>query len=79
MLATQQHWFRRYRRTLAIPLAAFRAWANDHCARRSAALAFYTAFSLAPIVMISVAVAGAVFGADAAAGPNSRRGGMPAG
>lgn len=65
MLATQQHWFRRYRRALAIPLAAFRAWANDRCARRSAAAAFYTAFSLAPIVVISVAVAGVVFGADA--------------
>jgi len=66
MRATQQRWFRRYRRTLAIPLAGFRAWANDRCARRSAALAFYTAFSLAPIVVISVAVARAVFGATRA-------------
>jgi membrane protein len=44
------------------------AWLDDRCASRSAALAFYTVLSVAPILVIAVAVAGAVFGAEAASG-----------
>src|SRR5215831_6313335 len=36
------------------------AWSNDRCARRAAAVSFYTAFSLAPILVIVLAVAGFV-------------------
>jgi membrane protein len=40
---------------------------NTHDAQRiGAALAYYTTFSLAPILVIAIAVAGRVFGADAA-------------
>ncbi len=42
-------------------------WANE-APRLAAAVAFYTVFSLAPLVIIAVAIAGAVFGAAAAQG-----------
>lgn len=34
------------------------AWSEDRCGRKAAALAYYTAFSLAPILVIVLAVAG---------------------
>ena len=36
------------------------AWSDDRCARRAAALAYYTAFSLAPVLVIVLAVAGMI-------------------
>ena len=33
-------------------------WVNDRASRKGAALAFYTVFSLAPILILSVAIAG---------------------
>lgn len=45
--------------------AAFE-WNEDKAPRMAAALAFYTVFSLAPIVIIAVTVAGVVFGREAA-------------
>jgi membrane protein len=41
---------------------------DDKCPRLGGALAYYTAFSLAPLLLIAVAVAGLVFGREAAAG-----------
>jgi membrane protein len=41
---------------------------NDGAMRKAAALSYYTLFSLAPLLIISIAIAGAVFGADAARG-----------
>lgn len=43
-----------------------RAWSAHNAPRIGAALAYYTAFSMAPILVIAVAVASKVFGADAA-------------
>ena len=43
-------------------------WKEDHAARHAAALAFYTALSIAPLLLIAIWVAGLVFGADAARG-----------
>lgn len=43
-------------------------WWRDDALRHGAALAYYSVFSLAPILVISVAVAGLVFGEDAARG-----------
>lgn len=43
-------------------------WVDDKCPRLGAALAYYTAFSLAPLLVIAVAVAGFVFGREAATG-----------
>ena len=42
------------------------AWVDDRAASMGAALAFYSAFSLAPLLIIVIAIAGAAFGIDAA-------------
>src|SRR4028119_1821555 len=43
-------------------------WRRDQASLMAAALAYYTVFSLAPLLIIAIAVAGAVFGEDAAKG-----------
>jgi membrane protein len=42
------------------------AWFDDNASSLGAALAFYTIFSVAPILIIAMAIAGAVFGPDTA-------------
>lgn len=44
------------------------AWLADNAPRLGAALAFYTLFSLAPVLIVAVSVAGFVFGRNAAQG-----------
>lgn len=44
------------------------AWVDDYVPSMGAALAYYTMFSLAPLLLIVVSVAGLVFGEDAARG-----------
>lgn len=51
---------------LGLLKSAFAQWNRDNAPRMSAALAYYTIFSLAPLVVIAVAMAGLVFGAQAA-------------
>src|ERR1051326_2561426 len=46
----------------------YAAFGRDHVQRYSAALSYYTAFSLAPLLLIAISVAGLVFGRDAAEG-----------
>jgi membrane protein len=48
--------------------AAILEWINDRASRKGAALAFYTVFSLAPILILSIAIAGLFFGKEAARG-----------
>ena len=43
-------------------------WSDDRCASMGAALAFYTTFSIAPMVLIALAIAGLFFGEQAARG-----------
>jgi membrane protein len=43
-------------------------WSADDCLTLGAALAYYTVFSLAPVLVIVIAVGGAVFGPEAAQG-----------
>ena len=43
-------------------------WIDDYAPSMGAALAFYTMFSLAPLLLIVISVAGLVFGEDAARG-----------
>src|SRR5262245_39648255 len=43
-------------------------WSADNAPRIGAALAFYMAFSLAPLLLISIAIAGLIFGEEAARG-----------
>jgi membrane protein len=55
----------------ALPAMASRtvkAWIDDGAASMGAALAYYTLFSLAPLVLIVISVAGFIFGVDAARG-----------
>ena len=44
------------------------AWSDDYASSMGAALAYYTLFSLAPLLLLVIAVAGMVFGAEAARG-----------
>lgn len=48
--------------------AAGTAWVEDSCATMSAAIAFYAAFSLAPTLVVVIAIAGFAFGTDAVQG-----------
>ncbi|MEZ4864997.1 MAG: YihY/virulence factor BrkB family protein [Caldilineaceae bacterium] len=43
----------------------FKEWADDNAAHHAAALAFYTLFSLAPLLVIAVAIAGVFVGQQA--------------
>jgi membrane protein len=43
-------------------------WSQDNAPRLGAALSYYTIFSLAPLLLISIGVAGLVFGQEAAQG-----------
>ena len=52
----------------AILWTATKAWWDDDAIRLGASLAYYTLFALAPILLVATAVAGIVFGAQAARG-----------
>ena len=45
---------------------AFREWQQDKVSLLAAALAYYTVFSVTPLLVIAIAIAGAVFGQDTA-------------
>ncbi len=47
---------------------AFREWQQDKVSLLAAALAYYTVFSVTPLLVIAIAITGAVFGEDAAKG-----------
>src|SRR3954463_15411311 len=44
------------------------AWIDDRAQSMGAALSYYTVFSIAPLLLIAISVAGLVFGQDAAQG-----------
>ncbi|MBD1920908.1 YihY/virulence factor BrkB family protein [Microcoleus sp. FACHB-831] len=46
----------------------FKEWQEDKASRLAAALAYYTTFSLAPLLIIAIAIASLVFGQEAAQG-----------
>jgi len=48
--------------------AAVEGWVSDRAASMGAAIAYYTVFSLAPILILIIAVAGFIYGERAAAG-----------
>jgi membrane protein len=47
---------------------SFSQWSDDFAPSMGAALAYYTIFSIAPLLVIAIAVAGFVFGEEAASG-----------
>jgi membrane protein len=49
------------------------SWLDDYALSMGAALAYYTLFSLAPLLLIVISVAGLVFGEDAARGEVSKQ------
>ena len=54
-------WGRTVARRLWRPLSVLGdAWSEDRCSRKAAAVAYYTAFSLAPMLVIVLAIAGLV-------------------
>jgi membrane protein len=46
----------------------FNSWSDDNCFRLSAALSYYTLFSIAPLVVVVIATAGYFFGEQAITG-----------
>ena len=52
----------------ALARQAVAAWIDDYAPSMGAALAYYTLFSIAPLLLIVISIAGLVFGADAARG-----------
>ena len=49
-------------------LESVKGWSKDNVPRLGASLAYYTLFSIAPVLIIVIAVAGYFFGADAVRG-----------
>ena len=52
----------------ALVKGAASAWIDDYAPSMGAALSYYTVFSLAPLLLIVISIAGLVFGEDAARG-----------
>src|SRR6476619_8452588 len=58
----------RPKQMLSLLKDTFKSWADDYAPSMGAALAYYTMFSIAPLLLIVIAVAGFVFGPEAARG-----------
>lgn len=65
MTAGHQHTFRDW---WPLVKAASTAWVADYAPSMGAALAYYSVFSLAPLLLIVISIAGLVFGQDAVRG-----------
>ena len=52
----------------SLAASAFTDWREDKAARLAAALAYYTVFALAPLLVLVIGIAGLVFGREAAQG-----------
>jgi membrane protein len=59
---------RALRLPLRILIQAVTRWSDDRGPQLGAAIAFYTMFAVAPLLVVAIAIAGAVFGPDAARG-----------
>ena len=57
-----------FKEIVAMAKAAASSWSDDYAPSMGAALAYYTVFSIAPLILIVVSIAGLVFGRDAAQG-----------
>jgi len=56
----------RFKDFLQLAKASFRNWQNDYAPSMGAALSYYTVFSIAPLLIIVIAVAALIFGHDVA-------------
>lgn len=59
---------RKLKGVMALFKETFTQWLEHKAPRLAAALAYYMVFSLAPLLIIAIAIAGAIFGKDAARG-----------
>lgn len=57
-----------HHRLFALLVRSMNAWIDHRAGSKGAALAFYTLFSMAPILILAIAIAGYFFGAEAAQG-----------
>ena len=57
-----------FKQALKLSREAASAWSDDYAPSMGAALAYYTMFSVAPLLLIVISVAGLAFGAEAARG-----------
>jgi len=60
------------RRVWEMTKASVGAWRADRASSMGGALAYYTLFSIAPVLIIAIAVAGFVFGEEAHAAKSPR-------
>lgn len=56
------------RQFIYLAKSAFKGWRDDYASSMGAAIAFYTVFSIAPLLIIVIAVAGFIWGEDAVHG-----------
>jgi membrane protein len=56
------------RKTLYLLKATLKAWSDDYASSMGAALSYYTLFSIAPLLLIVISIAGLIFGPEAARG-----------
>ena len=57
-----------FKRVISLFKETFEEWSKDKASRLAAALSYYTIFSIAPLLIIIIAVVGAIFGEEAARG-----------
>jgi membrane protein len=63
-----REWLPFSKQVFAVMRSAVADWLSHRAASKGAALAFYTLFSMAPILVLVIAIAGFFYGADAARG-----------
>ena len=63
-----KQWFPYSRQIIHVMKCAVSEWLEHRAASKGAALAYYTLFSLAPILVLVIAIAGFFYGAEAAQG-----------
>lgn len=67
-MSAARRWWRRAQAVGPTTMVVLRRWSDDRCSSMSAALAFYAAFSLAPMLVVMIAVASLFFGVEAVQG-----------
>ena len=60
--------FSLWQRVRAVAVGSAQEWNDQRAASKGAALAFYTLFSMAPVLILVIAIAGAFYGKEAAQG-----------
>jgi membrane protein len=66
-------WGKRFKLAWSLIKDTVTQWSDDEAARQAASLALYTLLSIAPLIVIAIAIAGAVFGEEAARGQISQQ------